>query len=148
MKARILIVDDETAIQEVISSMLTSGGYECGIASSGNNALAVLNSGEEFHLIVSNLMMADLDGLGLCERMRTGFPDIPFIVSTAVHDGSVMEAAYRMGVFDYLLKPFLRPQLLGAVSRALEYRRLKLENRAYQEKIATLEKGNAAKSGQ
>ena len=62
--------------------------------------------------------------------MKAKFPDIPFLIVTAVHDVSVAAAAFRHGVYDYLLKPFEREQLIFAVRRALEYRRLKLENRS------------------
>ncbi len=62
---RILVVDDEEAIREIVSSMLTTAGYACKQAGSGLEALAVLTSGEEFELMLSDLMMADLDGIGL-----------------------------------------------------------------------------------
>ncbi len=62
MPDRILVVDDEEAIREIVSSMLTSAGYSCKQARSGMEALAVLNSGEAFELLLSDLMMAELDG--------------------------------------------------------------------------------------
>jgi putative nucleotidyltransferase with HDIG domain len=129
---RILVVDDEEAIREIVCSMLTAAGYRCGQASSGMTALAVLESGEIFDLMLSDLMMADLDGIGLLERTKEKFPDMPVVMVTAVHDISVALAAIRNGAYDYLLKPFEREQLLATVRRALENRRLKLENRAYQ----------------
>ncbi len=94
--------------------------------------MAVLESGETFDLMLSDLMMADLDGIGLLERTKEKFPDMPVVMVTAVHDISVALAAIRNGAYDYLLKPFEREQLLATVRRALENRRLKLENRAYQ----------------
>src|SRR4029079_7815001 len=97
-----------------------------------NEALALLESGEKFELMLSELMMANLDGIGLLERTKERFPDMPVVMVTAVHDISVALAAIRNGAYDYLLKPFEREQLLATVRRALENRRLKLENRAYQ----------------
>src|SRR5438046_10203875 len=129
MSDRILVVDDEEAIREIVSSMLTFAGYSCLQAASGMEALAVLNSGEEFELMLSDLMMAELDGIGLLERTKERFPDMPVVMVTAVHDISVALAALPHGVYDYLLKPFEREQLLATVRRALENRRLKLENR-------------------
>jgi putative nucleotidyltransferase with HDIG domain len=129
---RILVVDDEEAIREIVCSMLTAAGYRCGQASSGLTALALLESGETFDLMLSDLMMADLDGIGLLERTKERFPDMPVVMVTAVHDISVALAAIRNGAYDYLLKPFEREQLLATVRRALENRRLKLENHAYQ----------------
>ena len=74
---RILVVDDEEAIREIVSSMLTNANYNCRQAASGNEALALLSSGEEFELMLSDLMMADLDGIGLLERTKERFPDMP-----------------------------------------------------------------------
>jgi len=135
---RILVVDDEDSIREIVSSMLTASGYQCRQANSGVEALKILNSGEEFALMLSDLMMRDLDGIGLLEQTKIKFPEMPVIMVTAVHDISVALAAIRNGAYDYLLKPFEREQLLAAVRRALETRRLKVENRAYQSNLESL----------
>jgi putative nucleotidyltransferase with HDIG domain len=135
---RILVVDDEETIREIVSSMLTTAGYKCRQAASGNEALALLESKEEFELMLSDLMMANLDGIGLLERTKERFPDMPVVMVTAVHDISVALAAIRNGAYDYLLKPFEREQLLATVRRALENRRLKLENREYQTRLEAL----------
>lgn len=138
MPDRILVVDDEEPIREIVASMLGTAGYACKQAGSGMEALAVLNSGEEFELMLSDLMMADLDGIGLLERTKEKYPDMPVVMVTAVHDISVALAAIRNGAYDYLLKPFEREQLLNTVSRALENRRLKVENRNYQTNLESL----------
>jgi putative nucleotidyltransferase with HDIG domain len=138
MPDRILVVDDEEPIREIVASMLGTAGYACKQAGSGMEALAVLTSGEEFELMLSDLMMADLDGIGLLERTKERYPDMPVVMVTAVHDISVALAAIRNGAYDYLLKPFEREQLLNTVSRALENRRLKVENRAYQTNLESL----------
>src|SRR5437868_1976647 len=135
---RILVVDDEEAIREVVTSMLTSSGYRCEQAGSGKQALALLESGAQFELMLSDLMMAELDGIALLERSKEEYPDMPVIMVTAVHDISVALAAIRNDAYDYLLKPFEREQLLAMVRRALEHRRLKLENRAYQSNLESL----------
>jgi putative nucleotidyltransferase with HDIG domain len=82
--------------------------------------------------------MADLDGIGLLERTKEKYPDMPVVMVTAVHDISVALTAIRNGAYDYLLKPFEREQLLAVVSRALENRRLKMENRNYQLNLESL----------
>ena len=135
---RILVVDDEESIREIVCSMLTTANYKCRQAGSGMEALALLESGEKFELMLSDLMMANLDGIGLLEKTKERFPDMPVVMVTAVHDISVALAAIRNGAYDYLLKPFEREQLLATVSRALENRRLKLENRAYQTDLEAL----------
>ncbi len=135
---RILVVDDEEPIREIVSSMLTTAGYRCRSVKSGLEALAALNSGEEYELVLSDLMMAELDGIGLLEKTKERYPDLPVVMVTAVHDISVALDAIRNGAYDYLLKPFEREQLLATVRRALENRRLKLENRQYQSNLESL----------
>ena len=129
---RILVVDDEDAIREIVCSMLAAANYKTRQASSGLKALAMLDAGEQFELMLSDLMMADLDGIGLLERTKESYPDMPVVMVTAVHDISVALAAIRNGAYDYLLKPFEREQLLATVRRALENRHLKMQNREYQ----------------
>jgi putative nucleotidyltransferase with HDIG domain len=82
--------------------------------------------------------MEGMDGLTLLSRMKQDFPEIPVVMVTAVHDISVALAAIRNGAYDYLLKPFEKEQLLAMVRRALETRRLRLENLAYQTKLESL----------
>src|SRR5271156_2469743 len=135
---RILVVEDEDAIREIVCSMLSAANYKTRQAASGLKALAILDAGEEFELVLSDLMMADLDGMGLLERTKEAYPDIPVVMVTAVHDIAVALAAIRNGAYDYLLKPFEREQLLATVRRALENRRLKMENLAYQTKLESL----------
>src|ERR1700745_3623424 len=137
---RILVVDDEDSIREIVSSMLASANYQCRQAASGLEALALLDSGEEFELMLSDLMMAGMDGIGLLEKTKERYPDMPVVMVTAVHDISVALTAIRNGAYDYLLKPFEREQLGNIVSRALENRRLKVENRTYQTNLESLVK--------
>ena len=135
---RILVVDDEDAIREIVTSMLTSAGFQCTQAGSGVQALKILDSGQTFSLMLSDLMMAELDGIGLLEQVKDKYPDMPCVMVTAVHDISVALAAIRNGAYDYLLKPFEREQLLATVRRALENRNLKIENRTYQSNLESL----------
>jgi putative nucleotidyltransferase with HDIG domain len=135
---RILVVDDEEAIREIVCSMLANAGFQTQQANSGAHALEVLKKDSEFSMIMSDLMMPEMDGTGLLERAKEIYPDIAVIMVTAVHDISVALAAIRNGAYDYLLKPFEREQLLTTVRRALEHRRLRLENRAYQQNLESL----------
>src|SRR5947209_8257038 len=135
---RILVVDDEEAIREIVSSMLQNAGYFTMQAPSGKHALEMLGSGEEFQLMLSDLMMTEMDGIALLDQVQDCYPDMPAIMVTAVHDISVALAAIRNGAYDYLLKPFEREQLLAMVRRALEHRKLRLENRAYQSNLESL----------
>jgi putative nucleotidyltransferase with HDIG domain len=83
-------------------------------------------------------MMPRMTGEELLPKLKDKYPDIPVVIETGVHDISIALVAIRNGAYDYLLKPFEREQLLATVKRALEYRRLKLENRAYQTNLEAL----------
>ncbi len=135
---RILIVDDEEPIRDLVAAMLKSANYVCTATESGKEALSLLSSGEEFELMLSDLMMPGMDGIALLEAAKERFPDMPVIMVTAVTDVSVALGAIRNGAYDYLLKPFERDQLLATVRRAMENRRLKMENREYQTNLEAL----------
>ena len=135
---RILVVEDQKGVREIIVSMLSSANYEVEEAADGLEALSLLDSGKEFGLVLSGLLMPKLDGIGLLERVKDKYPDTSFVIVTAVHDVSVVLAAIRNGAYDYLLKPFEREQLLNTVSRAFENRRLKMENQTYQKNLESL----------
>lgn len=132
---RILVVDNEKQICEIITSMLIAANYECREAGSGLEALALLESGEQFDLMLSNLSMPNLDGFGLLERAENQYPDMLVVIVTGVHDVSVALSAMRHGAFDYLMKPFEREQLVAVVRRALDDRRMKLKHRAYVSRL-------------
>src|SRR5207247_9874293 len=103
---RFLIVYDEDSIREVVSYMLSSTGFFCTQAQSGREALALLQSGEEFELMLSDMMMPVMDGEALLAATKERFPDIPVVMVTAMHDISIALNAIRNGAYDYLLKPF------------------------------------------
>jgi len=138
MASRILVVDDEEVIRQIVASMLVSANFECREAGDGLEALALLDSGEEFDLVLSGLMMPNLDGIALLERVKVTYPDLPVVIVTAVHDIQVALQSLRNGAYDYLMKPFEREQLLATVRRALELRRLRRENDAYRTKLESL----------
>ncbi len=138
---RIIVVDDETPVRDTICSILKQAGYECLPVNSGLDALTLLRSNESVSIVLSDLIMEGMDGLTLLAKMKQEHPEIPVVMVTAVHDISVALAAIRNGAYDYLLKPFEREQLLAMVSRALETRRLRQENVAYQTKLESLVAG-------
>lgn len=135
---RILVVDDEEPIREVVCSMLQNASYVCEQASSGVEALEILRNDNSFQLVLTDLMMPELDGVGLLEIVKQKHQNLPVVMVTAVHDISVALSAIRNGAYDYLLKPFEREQLLAVVRRALEAHHLRVENRLYQSNLESL----------
>jgi putative nucleotidyltransferase with HDIG domain len=127
----ILVVDDEEAIREVVSTMLESKGYRCTVAHNGRAAQEQIKR-DAPDLVLSDMIMPEMDGIKLLEWMRQYDPDVPVIMVTAIHDISTALEAIRRGAYDYILKPFEKDQLFLGVGRALQHRRLVNENRNYQ----------------
>lgn len=134
---RILVVDDEEAIREVVTTLLEARGYHCAAVGNGRVALEHLEK-TSLDLVLSDMVMPEMDGLRLLEWLRSRDQDIPVIMVTAMHDLSTALEAMRRGAYDYILKPFEKDQLFLSVRRALEHRRLVLENRHYQRNLEKL----------
>src|SRR5208282_5605119 len=130
----ILVVDDEEAIREVVSTMLESKGYQCTAVSNGRAAQDQVKRLTP-DLVLSDMIMPEMDGLKLLEWLRQYDPEVPVIMVTAIHDISTALEAIRRGAYDYILKPFEKDQLFLGVGRALQHRRLVAENRSYQLKL-------------
>ena len=131
---QILVVDDEEAIREVVSTMLESKGYRCTAVSNGRAAQEQVKKSTP-DLVLSDMIMPEMDGIKLLDWLREYDPEVPVIMVTAIHDISTALEAIRRGAYDYILKPFEKDQLFLGVGRALQHRRLVAENRSYQLKL-------------
>ena len=133
----ILVVDDEEAIREVVSTMLESKGYACTAVSNGRAAQDQVKRVTP-DLVLSDMIMPEMDGIKLLDWLRQYDPEVPVIMVTAIHDISTALEAIRRGAYDYILKPFEKDQLYLGVGRALQHRRLVMENRTYQRNLEQL----------
>ncbi|HKW57347.1 MAG TPA: HD domain-containing phosphohydrolase [Candidatus Acidoferrum sp.] len=131
---QILVVDDEEAIREVVSTMLESKGYRCTAVCNGRAAQEQVKKSTP-DLVLSDMIMPEMDGIKLLDWIREYDPEVPVIMVTAIHDISTALEAIRRGAYDYILKPFEKDQLFLGVGRALQHRRLVAENRSYQLKL-------------
>ena len=134
--SRILVVDDEQAIRDVLSEGLSASGYDCEIACDGIEALGKLQ-GNGFNLVVSDIDMPEMDGVALLQEIKKIHPDTEVIMLTGVVDVDTAINSIRLGANDYLTKPFNLAEVRITVERALEKRRLILENREYQRHLET-----------
>jgi DNA-binding response OmpR family regulator len=118
---RILVVDDERTIRELVLRLLVSAGYDC--ASAGSSAEAVeLMARESFDLLLADLQLPGGPGLGLLARVRDLHRDTAAIVMSGVHDPRLADAARSLGASGYLVKPFSPEELWTAVLDALRRR--------------------------
>ncbi len=142
--ARILIVDDELIVREILARKLSSLGYSCDSSENGRDALARLKD-EEFDLLLADVMMPGIGGIALLKEALGVRPEMAVILVTSVVDLEVAVESLKHGAYDYITKPFSLEEVTISVSRALEKRRLLIENRNYQR---TLEERVACRTQQ
>ncbi len=136
MTPRILIVDDEARMVEVVAMVLRRVGYECISCGSGAEALTVL-AARDVDVIVTDWKMPEMDGFELLRRVRERHGGVPVIFMTAYGDIPSAVAAMREGAFDYVTKPFDNEELKSLVARALELTKLHRENRYLRQELAS-----------
>lgn len=134
---KILVCDDEEAIREVVSTLLEAQGFQCTVVQNGFQAIEEIKKAPP-DLVLSDIVMPEMDGMRLLKQLRSYDEDIPVIMVTAMHDISIAIEAMRAGAYDYILKPFEKDQLYLSVKRALEHRHLVIENRSYQRDLERL----------
>src|SRR3954452_12870814 len=134
---RLLIVDDEVELMHALRDALGGQGFAVEGVTSGAAAIAALHA-RPFDLLLSDLMMPGMDGIQLLRAALEIDPDLVGVIMTG--QGSVPTAveAMKVGAFDYLLKPFKLQAVLPALGRALEVRRLKVDNRRLRTYVARL----------
>lgn len=115
---RVLVVDDEPDLLEVVRMTLEAGGYDVACAGSSKEALAIIEKNGLPHLAVVDIMMPGMNGLELSRRLLK-FSDLPIILLTAVDEERTMVSAIRELAEDYITKPFLPSELLARVERVL-----------------------------
>jgi two-component system OmpR family response regulator len=114
---RVLVVDDDHELRNLLSNFLGKHGYEVSTAQNGEELLAVLDEDQAFNLVILDVMMPGMDGIEVCRRVRQ-FSQIPIIMLTAVNEESDRIISLELGADDYLAKPF-NPRELLARMRAI-----------------------------
>jgi PAS domain S-box-containing protein len=132
---RILVVDDEPELRDVLVESLQKQGYEAVGCISGRKALAELRQ-QDFDVLLTDLMMPEMDGITLLKAALQIDPHVVGIMVTG--QGTIQTAvdAMQTGAFDYVLKPFRMQTLLPILTRAMNLRHLQLENVQLRETVA------------
>src|SRR5215469_4616676 len=144
--ARLLIVDDEEALMTALCNTLKVEGYAATGFISARAALAHLRE-QQFDLLLTDLMMPEMDGIALLQAAQAIDPDLVGIVMTGHGTIDTAVEALRGGALDYVLKPFRLTNLLPVLTRALETRRLRTENIQLREAVSIYELSRAITQG-
>jgi two-component system cell cycle response regulator len=126
-KARILAVDDQRYFRELVEGLLRDDGYSVRTASSGEEALHILER-EDFEVVVTDLVMPGINGCELVKKVKERLADQEIIVVSGVVDVATAVQAMKLGASDYLLKPFDQAALADSIERILDRRRLREEH--------------------
>ena len=133
-KIMIHLIDDEPIIHDVLGQLLQSEGYQVEVSTSGEEALSKLPH-QKFDLTLLDLLMPGMDGLEVLREIKRLEPEAVVIIITAYASVESALTAMKMGAYDYIQKPFKNDELLMTISRALEHRRLQLENIRLQDEL-------------
>src|SRR5215813_3280379 len=125
--ARILVVDDERSMREMLAILLRREGHEVSVAENGRGAIDLLNQ-RPFDLVVSDARMPDIDGLEVLRHARSINPSVIAIMVTAYGSPDLLRGVAQLGVNDYVEKPFNTAVLRFRIRKALDRKRLQQEN--------------------
>lgn len=117
-KPRILLIDDEADILDILSNLMQTAGYDAETVANGKGAIEKLEK-EAFDLVISDIRMDTVSGIDVLASSRKLHPSMPFVLLTAYASDNTRREAQKLGVYAYLTKPFRMSVLLSTVERAL-----------------------------
>jgi two-component system response regulator PilR (NtrC family) len=133
-ETRVLVVDDERSMRELLSITLRQAGYEVTLAEGGAAAIERVRR-ETFDLVVTDLRMQETDGMAVLRAVQEHTPDTVVVVVTAYASTETAVEAMKLGAYDYVTKPFKLDEIRVTLANALERKRLKDENRALRRQL-------------
>jgi PAS domain S-box-containing protein len=124
MEMKILVVDDEMKVRELLHEMISRFGYECKTAASAYEALGMLPDGH-FEIVISDIKMPGMDGIELLKEIKTHYPDIDVVSINAHSEDNTFTDMIARGASDFMLKPFSKDELEAKLNRIVRERNLK-----------------------
>jgi signal transduction histidine kinase/DNA-binding response OmpR family regulator len=134
MRESVLVVDDENDVRRILCDTLEAAGYAPHEAASAEEGLEFAGR-ERVDAAIVDLRMPGMDGLSLADRLLKEDPDRPVLLMTAYGDLETAKRSVSLGIYRYLTKPLKFSELLLDLGRALDHRRLALENKAYRDDL-------------
>jgi putative two-component system response regulator len=133
--ARCLVVDDDAQVRSALARIIQSHGLATAEASSGAEALALLQRDGEVPVCISDIYMPEMDGVTFLREALRLYPDMAVIMLTGVAEVTTAVECLQLGALDYISKPVLMEEVRARVDKALEKRDLVLQNRFYQKNL-------------
>jgi two-component system response regulator PilR (NtrC family) len=133
---KILVVDDEQSLREVLSIMLKRAGYSVTSATDGDEAIDFVHK-EIFDLVITDLRMPKIDGMEVLKAVKSASPETVVLIITAFATADSAVEAMKQGAYDYLTKPFQVDEVQLIIRNALEKRRLTTENMLLKREMAS-----------
>jgi cyclic di-GMP phosphodiesterase len=133
--ARCLIVDDDPQIRQVLTRVIATHGFSPMEASSGVDALSVLSQVGEVPVCISDIYMPEMDGVTFLREALQRYPDMAVIMLTGMAEVNTAVECLKLGALDYISKPVMIEEVRARLQKAMEKRRLILENRFYQQSL-------------
>jgi DNA-binding NtrC family response regulator len=133
--AYVLIVDDDPDAAEMLADLIGLRGNRSLVARSGVEALALAQAHDDIALVLTDVQMAGMDGITLCQRLHDVIPDAPVIVLTGHGSIETVVRALRADAYDFHIRPIEPDLLMISVERALEHRRLRSEVRRLRDEV-------------
>jgi len=133
----ILVVDDEPSVRDIVARGLGLNGYTCAAAASAPEAISLMEA-HPSAVVISDINMPGQSGFWLLHQIKNRWPDTSVIMLTAIDETQSAVNCLTQGADDYIVKPINLKELAFSVSRALEKRRLILENKEYQHNLEIL----------
>jgi two-component system response regulator PilR (NtrC family) len=131
---RVLVVDDERSMRELLAIMLRQAGHDVALAEGGEQAVEILKN-EAFDLVITDLRMRKVDGLGVLRAAKELSPSAVVLVVTAFASTETAVEAMKLGAYDYVTKPFKLDEIKLTIANALERKRLQDENKALRTQL-------------
>ena len=132
--ARVLVVDDERSMRDLLAIMLKQEGHDVAVVEGGAQAIETL-SREVFDLIITDLRMREVDGLAVLRAAKEHSPETVVVVITAFASTETAVEAMKLGAYDYITKPFKMDEIKLVLANALERKRLRDENQALKRQL-------------
>jgi DNA-binding NtrC family response regulator len=129
------VVDDDAQVRDALVRVVRAQGLECLSAPSADAALKVLAEHGEVAVLISDIRMPGTDGVALLEEVRRSYPDTAVIMLSAVADVQIAVDCLKHGALDYIAKPMVLGEVQARVAKALDKRKLTLQNRYYRQHL-------------